>query len=163
MEFSLDPAEPACGDGPVLFGVPWDCPAPLVGAAARFARSVNSHLVCAYVDPAGYLAEWAPPRFRDAESLDPPGSDEALFPAADVRKGLVLCLGTPGAGWSFRVLGGAVAPALARLAASTGASLLLVGGPRPGVLAKLQRVVEGTVPDELLRIQDRPVLILPAG
>lgn len=95
--------------------------------------------------------------------LDPARSVEALFPAVEVKGGLVQCLGPPGDGWSFRVLSGAVAPALARLAASTGASLLMVGGPRPGVLAALQRMVEGAVPDELLRIQDRPVPILPAG
>jgi nucleotide-binding universal stress UspA family protein len=124
---------------------------------------VDTHLVCAFVDPAGYLAEWDPQWSLDALSLDPARNMEALFPAADVKERLVLCLGSPGAGWSFRVLGGAVAPALARLAASTGASLLIVGGPRPGVLAGLQRVVEGSVPDLLLRIQDRPVLILPAG
>ena len=95
--------------------------------------------------------------------MDPARSVEALFPAVEVKGGLVQCLGPPGDGWSFRVLSGAVAPALARLAASTGASLLMVGGPRPGVLAALQRMVEGAVPDELLRIQDRPVPILPAG
>lgn len=162
MDFSLDPAELACGDGPVVFGVPWACPAPLVRAAARFARSVDAHLVCAYVDPAGYLAEWDPGRSRHALSLEPAHNVEALFPATEVKEGLVLCLGPPGAEWSFRVLGGTVAPALARLAASTGASLLLVGGPRPGVLARLQRVLEGAVPDALLRIQDRPVLIIPA-
>lgn len=163
MDFSLDPAEPACGDCPVVFGVPWACPAQLVRAAARFACSVDAHLVCAFVDPAGYLAEWDPPRSRHAASLDPARNVEALFPATEVREGLVLCLGPPWAEWTFRVLSGAVAPALARLTASTGASLLILGGPRPGVLAKLQRVVEGAVADELLRIQDRPVLFLPAG
>jgi nucleotide-binding universal stress UspA family protein len=161
MDFSLDPAEPACGDAPVLFGVPWACPSLLIRAAADFARSVDAHLVCAYVDPAGYLAEWDPPRSRHALSLDPAPNVEALFPATEVKEGLVLCLGPPGREWSFRVLGGAVAPALARLAASTGASVVIVGGPRPGILARLQRALEGAVPDELLRIQDRPVLIIP--
>lgn len=163
MESSDEAAGSALVHGPVVFGVPWACPASLVRAAADFARSVEAHLVCAYVDPAGYLAEWDPPRSRHATSMDPVHNVEALFPATEVKEGLVLCLGPPGAGWSFRVLGGAVAPALARLAASTGASLLIVGGPRPGVLAGLERVVEGAVPDELLRIQDRPILILPAG
>ncbi|MBP1136447.1 nucleotide-binding universal stress UspA family protein [Arthrobacter sp. PvP023] len=162
MDSSFDPG-PVCGDGPVVFGAPWACPAPLVRASALFARSVNAHLVCAFVDPAGYLAEWDPPRSRNAVSLDPAGNAEALFPAADVKASLVRCLGAPGYEWSFRVLGGAVAPALARLAASTGASLLIVGGPRPGLLAGFQRLMEGAVPDELLRIQDRPVLILPSG
>lgn len=69
MDFSLDPAEPVGGDGPVVFGVPWACPAQLVRAAARFARSVDAHLVCAFVDPAGYLAEWDPPRSLRAASL----------------------------------------------------------------------------------------------
>ena len=96
MDYSMDPAAPACGDGPVVFGVPWACPAPLMAAAARFARSVDAHLVCAYVDPAGYLAEWDPPRSRHAVSLDPAGNIEALFPATDVKEGLVLCLTCPG-------------------------------------------------------------------
>lgn len=54
MDYSFDPG-PVCGDGPVVFGVPWACPAQLIRAAARFARSVDAHLVCAFVDPAELL------------------------------------------------------------------------------------------------------------
>ena len=64
--------------------------------------------------------------------------------------------------WSFRVLNGAVAQALGRLAESTDASVLIVGGDRPGRLAAMERMLEGSVSAELASLQYRPVLVIPA-
>lgn len=151
------------GAGPLIFGVPWNCPASLAATAAGLASALDLHLICAYVDPASYLVEWSPTAELLAESLDPAVNEEAAYPASMVHERLVSILGPSGAGWSFRVLNGAVSMALARLAQSTGASMLIVGGQRPGLLSRLGRILEGSVAEELSRIQYRPVVVVPAG
>ena len=85
-----------------------------------------------------------------------------MFPAADVRSALQAVLGTPGDTWSLRVLNGSVPEALARLADSTGASAIVVGGPRHGTRATLSRLLERSVSARLMRTQRRPVIVVPA-
>lgn len=147
--------------GPLILGVPWTVPPVLVGAGAELAVSLEVHLVCAYVDPSSVLTEWEPSRTRTAASLDPAVNDEALYPAGDVRARLTDLLGPQGTTWSFRELHGDVSSALARLADSTGASMVMVGNGRAGLLAKLSRAVEGAVAERLTLIQNRPVVVVP--
>jgi hypothetical protein len=145
---------------PLILGVPWPVPPLLVYAGADLAADLNIHLVCAFVDPSSVLTEWEPQRIRTALSLDPVVNEEALYPANEVRARITGLLGPDGTAWSFRELHGDVSPALARLAGSTGASLLMVGNGRPGLLAKLGRMVEGAVADKLTRVQNRPVVVV---
>lgn len=159
FEFASDEGWP---DGPVVVGVGWEFPERLARTAAALAAILDLHLVCAFVDPASYLIEWGPPGSRTGVSLDPGPNDEALFPSGQVLRRLEDILGPPGAEWSFRVLNGDVSRALGRLAGSTGASLLIVGGPRAGVLARIDRFLEGSVSASLSRAQPRPVLVVPA-
>jgi Universal stress protein family len=147
--------------GPLVLGVPWTVPPVLVRAGAELAAALDVHLVCAYVDPSSVLTEWEPLRTRTAASLDPVVNEEALYPAGDVRARLTSLLGPQGTTWSFRELHGDVSSALARLGGSAGACMLMVGNGRAGVLAKLGRTLEGAVADRLIRIQDRPVVVVP--
>lgn len=147
--------------GPLILGVPWSSPAGLVRAAAELAAALELHLICAYVDPASYLTEWEPPGALLAASLDPVVNDEAFQPAGELRLRVEGILGPGGSDWSFRVLNGDVSRALARLADSTGASLLVVGGGRAGLFPRLTRMLEGSVATTLTRIQRRPVLVVP--
>jgi len=121
------------------------------------------HLLCAFVDPAGYLAEFEPVRTRMASSMEPDLNQEALFPAAEVRASLETVLGQPGESWSLRVLNGSVPEALDRLAESTGASAILVGGPRHAPGAGIHRLLERPVSGALVRIQARPVIVVPTA
>ncbi|MEW1920613.1 universal stress protein [Pseudarthrobacter oxydans] len=146
--------------GPLILGAPWPVPPRLVYAAAELAAALDVHLVCAYVDPSSVLTEWEPQRMRTALSLDPIVNEEALYPAKEVRSRITGLLGPDGTAWSFRELHGDVSTALARLAVSTGASMLMVGNGRPGLLAKLGRTMEGAVADKLTRVQNRPVVIV---
>jgi len=148
--------------GPVVLGVPWEPPRRLIESASELADGLGVHLICAFVDPSGYLAEFEPARTRTANSIDPRANLEALFPAADVRSSLETVLGAPGEAWSLRVLNGSVPHALARLADSTGASAIVVGGPRHGARASLNRMLERSVSARLLGIQFRPVIVIPA-
>ncbi|MET1066349.1 MAG: universal stress protein [Arthrobacter sp.] len=147
--------------GPVVLGVAWEPSGHVVRVAAALAASLDAHLICAYVDPSSYLTEWEPAASRPGASLDPAFNSETDFPSGHVRDGLEAILGPPGEGWSFRVLNGAVALALSRLAVSADAALLVVGGQRPGRIAAMGRMLEGSVSVELTRLQCRPVLVVP--
>ena len=148
-------------DGPVVLGVEWNFSEHLIRTAALLAASMEEHLICAFVDPASYLTEWAPVDQRTALSLDPTINEEAEFPSEHLQQKLEAILGSPGQTWSFRMLNGDVWKALSRLAENTGASLLVVGARQPSSLAWLDRVLEGSVSATLIHQQQRPVLIVP--
>jgi nucleotide-binding universal stress UspA family protein len=147
--------------GPIVLGVGWEFSDRTVRMAASLAAATGLHLVCAFVDPASYLTEWAPAGAQPAVSLDPVANEEAAYPAERLLRRLEAVLGPPGAEWSFRVLNGDIAVSLTRLAESVGASLVVVGGQRPGVRAWLDRHLEGSVSAQLTRNQHRPVLVIP--
>lgn len=159
-DFPESPAE-SWPDGPVVLGAGWDISEHLVRTAVVLAAGLGLHLICAFVDPAGYLTEWETDGSRTAASLDPAANEEAQFPSGRVLQSLEAFLGPPGAQWSFRVLNGDVSQALGRLTESTGASLLIVGGPRAGIRARTDRLLEGSVSAALTRTQTRPVLVVP--
>ncbi|MET3771847.1 universal stress protein [Arthrobacter nitrophenolicus] len=149
--------------GPAILAVPWECPEHLVLTAAEFAAAMDLHLVCAFVDPASYLVEWAGSPELPGASLDPAVNDEAAYPSRELLGRLQEILArAEDVSWSFRVLNGAVAPALMRLADSLGASMFIVGGRRPGILSRFERVLEGSVAEALEHSQRRPVLVVPA-
>ena len=148
-------------EGPLLLGVGWDFSERLVRTAADLADALGQHLVCAFVDPASYLTEWEPDGTRTAHSLDPVINDEAAFPSGELLDGLESILGEPGEAWSFRVLNGDVAKSLKRLAESTGSSLLIVGADRPGALAWVDRLLEGSVWGSLTSGGRLPVMVVP--
>jgi hypothetical protein len=149
--------------GPVVLGVEWQPPNHLVQTGASLAAGLDRHLICAFVDPASYLTEWGPEGSRTADSLDPAADDESQFPSGNVEQRLEAILGPPGEEWSFRPLNGDVCQSLGRLAESVGASMIIVGGPKPGVLARIDRLLEGSVPSCLVQTQRRPVLVVPEG
>ena len=155
------PADTERPPGPVVLGVGWEPSPSLIRAGASLAARLDAHLICAFVDPASYLTEWEPAVSRNSASLDPESNNEADFPSGHVRDVLQAILGPPGEEWSFRVLNGAVAQALGRLASSTDASLLIVGGQRPGRLHAMERLLEGSVGADLAGLQHRPVLVIP--
>ena len=151
----------AWSDGPLVLGVPWDFDERLVRAAAGLSVIMGTHLICAFVDPASYLTEWEPGGSQPGISLDPVRNVDAEFPSRHMLASLEGVLGPPGGAWTFRVLNGEVAPALGRLAESADAAALIVGGQRPGRLARMVRLLEGSVSVSLTRVQARPVLIVP--
>lgn len=147
--------------GPLIVGVPWPVPPVLVRTAAALAEALEVHLLCAFVDPASYLTEWEPAAALPAASLDPAPNDEAAYPAAGVRDGLEVILGGGHQDWTLRVLNGDVSSALIRLAESTGATLFIVGSGREGLVPRVSRLLEGSVSARLLRLQSRPVVVVP--
>lgn len=49
-----------CPAGPLVMGVPWQPVGRLMHAPPNMAVSLDRHLICAFVGPAGYLTEWGP-------------------------------------------------------------------------------------------------------
>ena len=148
-------------DGPIVLGVGWNFSEHLIRTAAVLAAALGQHLVCAFVDPASYLTEWEPDAIRTARSLDPVVNEETDFPSRQLQRNLESILGQRGESWSFRVLNGDVSKALNRLAENAGASLLIVGADRTGLLARTDRLLEGSVSASLIHNQHRPVLVIP--
>lgn len=148
-------------DGPIVLGVGWNFSEHLIRVAAGLTAALGQHLVCAFVDPASYLTEWEPEGQRTALSLDPVFNEEADFPSRQLQRNLESILGQPGESWSFRVLNRDVSKALNRLAENADASLLVVGADRPGLLARTDRLLEGSVSASLIHNQHLPVLVIP--
>jgi nucleotide-binding universal stress UspA family protein len=148
-------------DGPLVIGIPWLPSATTIRKGADLAQRLNVHLVCAFVDPESYLTEWGPAESLLGISLDPAPKEDAEFPSSAVLDKHQDLLGPPGQDWSFRVLHGDVPRALTRLAESTAASMLMVGGPRHGRLAGIARLLEGSISMSLIRLQPRPVVVVP--
>lgn len=147
--------------GPLVLGVPWPVPPVLVRSAAGLAAALEVHLLCAFVDPASYLTEWEPASALPAASLDPAANEEATYPAAEVRERLEEIFGNGQLDWTLRVLNGDVSSALTRLADSTGAGMFIVGSGREGLVPRMSRFLEGSVSARLLRLQSRPVVVVP--
>lgn len=156
--FEPDEGRPA---GPLILGVPPTAAPGLVRTAAKLAAALELHLVCAFVDPASYLIEWESPGDLVAATLDPAVNEEALYPAEEVRRMIEAVLGPAGSDWSFRVLNGGVSNALARLGEASGASMIVVGAGRAGILSRISQTLEGSVATALTRIQNRPVVVIP--
>lgn len=148
-------------DGPILLGVGWGFSEHVVRTATDIATALGQHLVCAFVDPASYLTESETEGARTAHSLDPSVNEVAEFPSEQLLQRLEALLGQPGEAWSFRVLNGDVAIAIARLADSIGAPMVIVGAGRSGALAWIDRHMEGPVAEALISRRARPVLVVP--
>lgn len=131
--------------------------------AAEMAISLSAHLICAYVDPSSYLIEWTPGRVPVLPlSLDPVAADDesAAF-LARFTAHLQLTLDVTGVSWSFRRLAGDPVLALSRLAASVGASMLVAGSKRSGLISRTEEILNGSVSLRLMGGQERPVLGVP--
>ncbi|MFP3578139.1 universal stress protein [Arthrobacter sp. SIMBA_036] len=146
-------------NGPVVVGVmPGQRPA-VVEQAARLAASAGLALVFAYADVTVYPVDGT--LGGPAAPIDPDGVDDvaAGFPeslADDLRRQLAP-FGVP---WSTVLLAGEPAHALAREAANVGASMIVVG-TRGHRLSATLKDLAGSVARQLLRRQDRPVLVVP--
>ena len=150
MDSSCDDRPSAAGNewpaGPVVLGVAWEPSEHLIRAGASLAARLDAHLICAYRGPGQLPHRMGTRRFHgQAHRWIRPSRVRQTSPPAMSANVLQAILGPPGEEWSFRVLNGAVAQALGRLAESTDASLLIVGGQRPGRLAAMERMLEGSV------------------
>jgi nucleotide-binding universal stress UspA family protein len=156
--------ESISGPPPLVVGVlPAQSPEVLQTAGA-LAQSLATRLICAYVDEASYLVEWDPARSAHRLSLHPE-TDNAEIRAVtqELRASIGSACDPLGIDWTLRSLAGDPARALGRLAAETGAAMIIVGTPEPGLGHRLAAALNGSVAAWLSHHQDRPILIVPVG
>ncbi len=156
-------SERSSGAAPLVVGVlPGQHPE-VLKTATSLAKSLAVPMICAYVDEASYLVEWDPA--RSAHRLSPhPDTDDAKIRA--VTQGLrstveAACAGQ-GIEWSLRTLAGDPARAIGRLAAESGAAMIIVGTPERGLGHRLAAALNGSVAAWLSHHQEHPVLVIPA-
>jgi nucleotide-binding universal stress UspA family protein len=156
--------ETTTGPQPLVVGVlPGQSPE-VLQAAGALAQSLATRLICAYVDEASYLVEWDPARSAHRLSLHP-DTDNAEIRAVtqELRDSIGTVCGPLGIDWTLRSLAGDPARALGRLAAETGAAMIIVGTPEPGLGHRISAALNGSVAAWLSHHQDRPILIVPVG
>lgn len=155
--------EPRFGAGPVVVGlVPRQDPA-VLRAAIAFAAVTGVAVAAAYVDPSSYLIEWDPDGNVLRQSMDPSidPDDDAARTARELEKFVGAAAREHGVAYSFRTLGGEPAMALGRMAQALGASVIVVGARRPGLMNGVNELISGAVARRLLNTQHVPVLVLP--
>ncbi|WP_417234747.1 universal stress protein [Arthrobacter sp.] len=155
---------PAFARSPIIVGtIPGQNPA-VWARAVELAEALAAPLVAAYVDPASYLIEWKAGNEVAPTSLDPvlEPDDEAALAAAGIRDAFGPAASGHGVAWSLRVIGGDPALALGRLATAVGASSIVIGTRRLGLLAKVNELATGSLMHRLLATQHLPVLGIPS-
>ncbi len=120
-------------------------------------------LFAAFVDPASYLIEWTSGNKVLPISLDPfiDSNDETAIAAAQLTATLEQAAAGYGTAWSRRIIGGDPALALGRLAEAIGASIIVIGTRRPGLMGRVDEMVSGSLIHRLLTTQHIPVLGIP--
>ncbi|HWU48181.1 MAG TPA: universal stress protein [Humibacter sp.] len=156
------PTEPSGHARVILVGVEGGRPDTVLLSAAELARDLGCELVCAHVDLGRYTVEENPdgsvhslPIDPDLPELDDDGFDPQL--AAQIER----VLAPTGVRWSVRSLAGEPARALAHLANSLNARLIVVGTHEAGVRRGMREFFRSSVAVHLAHRQHRPVLVIP--
>lgn len=147
----------------VVVGVTPDQPSAVVKTAARFARAFDAELVCAYVVPGSYAVAEDAEGNVTSRPVDPDTEDWA---SGSFDSGLLArlpeILGADGVRWSTRTLGGEPARALAHLAETLDAAMIVLGTHRTdGRRRSFLEFFKAAVGVHLAHLQHRPVVIVP--
>lgn len=149
---------------PVIVGVTLGQSESVLHGAAGFAQDLQADLVCAWVDTGRYLVEeqvdgsvTSLPFDSDLPELGEEEFDPEL--ASHIQK----VLGSGPLRWTARALAGDPARALAHLANTLNARLIVVGSKETGMRAGIQEFFTGSVAVHLAHRQHRPVLIIPVA
>ncbi|MBG6213919.1 MAG: universal stress protein [Cryobacterium sp.] len=146
----------------VIVGVTSGQPDAVVLAAASFAVQFHAELICTTVEPGRYVVD----EFADGSIVSLPVDpdlldlDEKSFPVA-LRTHLATLLDGRNLEWSTRAVAGDPARALAHLADTLSAAMIVVGTRERGVRASVQEFFGGSVAVHLAHRQHRPVVVIP--
>lgn len=132
-------------------------------AALRLAESLATEIYFAYVDPNRVTLAEHPDGTVDHEPLttDSYGDEQCEAIEKELVGKIATLLADTTTTWVFRYLAGRPDRALTHLARAVDASMIVVGGPRPGVSSKFGRLLEGSISTHLTSHQHRPVLVVP--
>ncbi|TFC71298.1 universal stress protein [Cryobacterium sp. TMS1-20-1] len=146
----------------VIVGVIPGQPDAVVLEAAAFAARFQAELVCATVDAGRYFVD----EFADGGVISLPvdpdldDTDDDGFSVA-LRAHLATLLDGSNLVWSTRAVAGDPARALAHLADTLDAAMIVVGTRESGVRASVQEFFGGSVAVHLAHRQHRPVVVVP--
>lgn len=146
----------------IVVGVVPGQPATVVETAAMFARQLGAELICASVDPSRTTIEERPDGSVVTIPIDPdlPFEEVQVFDAK-LRTQISQILDTHHIKWSVRALAGGPAQALARLADSVDALMIIVGTREAGLRGSFHEFFNGSVAVQLAHRQHRPLLVIP--
>lgn len=146
----------------VIVGVMPGQPDAVVLEAAVFAAHFQAELVCATVEPGRYVVD----EFADGTIVSLPVDpdlldlDEEGFSVA-LRAQLTTLLDGRNLVWSTRAVAGDPARALAHLADTLDAAMIVVGTRERGMRASMQEFFGGSVAVHLAHRQHRPIVVVP--
>jgi nucleotide-binding universal stress UspA family protein len=152
------------GPAPVLVGIAPGQHPEVARAAAALAAALGTELVVAWADPARYVVREHADGSVVSDAIDPDAGDRPRTPEGnEALDPLRAVLDAGGAPWTFRSLAGEPARALARLAATIGARMIVVGSREPGLVPRLAEFFTGSVAVQLTHRQRIPVLVVPVS
>ena len=146
----------------VIVGVTPGQPDTIVLEAAAFAAQFHAELVCATVEPGRYAID----EFSDGSIVSLPVDPDSLDLDDDgfnvvLRAHLTTLLDRGNLIWSTRAVAGDPARALADLADTLDAAMIVVGTRESGIRAGIQEFFGGSVAVHLAHRQHRPVVVIP--
>lgn len=130
--------------------------------AVVFAQHFSARLVCATVDSSRYAVQERPDGTVLSQAFDPDVLDSHVdTPDPAIRAWVAEVVDPTGVKWEMRALAGDPARALAHLADSVDAAMIVVGTHERRVGASMRSFFAGSVGAHLTHRQHRPVLIIP--
>ncbi|MFF3065627.1 universal stress protein [Oerskovia sp. NPDC057915] len=145
---------------PVVLGVVRGQPEEVLRVASGLAVRLGTELICATVNPARFVVSESADGHVTSAPIDPDfhdAHDDELDP--DLLERLASALDAVGVRWSTRLLAGDPADALARLAQTVDAELVVVGTHGPG--RGIHELFNRSVAIHLAHRQTRPVVVVP--
>ncbi|WP_084102862.1 universal stress protein [Demequina sp. NBRC 110051] len=134
----------------------------VVTTAARFAKLLNAHVVCASVDSARLAIE----RQLDGSVISVSMSAELTDTLVerfdpDLEKHIGAIFAEAGVEFSTRADAGLASQQLSLIADEIDAEMIVVGTRDPGIRGTLHEFFSGSVAAQLSHRQHRPVLVVP--
>ncbi|GAA1410047.1 hypothetical protein AUR04nite_25230 [Glutamicibacter uratoxydans] len=134
----------------------------VVEQASKFARQMNAHLICVWVDPSRYTVDRLPDGTVVSSPIDPEsaGSQTQMMPEK-LLGAITALLESTGVAWSAVARAGDAAHELGLLAQERNALAVVLGSRPRSLRTTLHELVNGSVAVKLAQRQLHPVLIIP--
>jgi nucleotide-binding universal stress UspA family protein len=153
---------PSSSERTIVVGVVARQPDAVVMQAATLAAQLGARLICATADASRYTLDEHSDGSVRSMTIDPDLAetrDEPIDAALEAR--LAELLSPTGIRWEMRALAGEPARALAQLAETVDAMLIVVGTHEGGMRGSVRELFNGSVAAHLAHRQHRPVVVIP--
>lgn len=146
----------------VVVGVDGEQRANVVTQAAAMAATMQAGLICAWVDATQVIYGASLDGTRLITPLDPDqAADTSDALRGRVYRHIVDELADVDVPWRFEHTVGDIATGLTEVSEAWNATVIAVGGRRPGFSGWMSEVIGGSIAGHLIHTQHRPVLVIP--